>query len=60
MLGIHRGVGQQPLEGADWLTAERICFHLTKAAGLFSTTRRAAASDAIARELLNQIGRAHV
>jgi len=55
MLGIHRGVGQQPLEGADWLTAERICFHLTKAAGLFSTTRRAAASDAIARELLNRL-----
>lgn len=55
MLGIHRGLGQQPLDGTKWIEAQRFCFHLSKAAELFSTTRRVAVDSVIAHDLLNRL-----
>lgn len=55
MLGIHRGVGKQPIEGNDWIAAQRMCFHLTRAAKVLLATREIAASGVIAQCLLDRL-----
>lgn len=55
MLGMHRGIGRRPLEGKDWLAAQRLCFHLTKAARIFSLQRNRVQADLIVQGVLDRL-----
>lgn len=54
-LGLHRATGKQPIDGEEWKTLERLCFHLTRAAGLYLTARKTFADSAIGRVTLDRL-----
>lgn len=56
MLGMHRAVGQSALDGDDWLLAQRLCFHLTRAAQIYEATRQTSVDAVVGAETLNRLG----
>jgi DNA-binding CsgD family transcriptional regulator len=56
MLGLHRAVGSDPIDGDDWQYVRRLCFHLVRAAGIYVATRRTSTEAAIGRATLDRIG----
>jgi DNA-binding CsgD family transcriptional regulator len=55
MLGLHRAVGNDPIDGDDWQFVRRLCFHLVRAAGIYVATRRTSTEAAIGRATLDRI-----
>jgi DNA-binding CsgD family transcriptional regulator len=55
MLGLHRAVGKQPIDGGDWQFVCRLGFHLSRAAGMYLSARRASNEVAIGRAALDRI-----
>jgi DNA-binding CsgD family transcriptional regulator len=56
MLGLHRAVGNDPIDGEDWQFVRRLCFHLARAATIYITNRRTSTEAAIGRATLDRIG----
>ena len=55
LLGLHRAVGKTPLEGQDWETAQRLCFHLVRAMAIYVGMRRTLAEAVVGRETLDRL-----
>jgi len=55
MLGLHRAVGNDPIDGDDWQFVRRLCFHLVRAAGIYVANRRTSTEAAIGRATLDRI-----
>lgn len=55
MLGLHRAVGSQPIDGEDWQYVRRLCFHLVRAAPIYIASRRTSTEAAIGRATLDRI-----
>lgn len=55
MLGLHRAVGNEPIDGEDWQYVRRLCFHLVRAAGIYIASRQTSTDAAIGRVTLDRI-----
>jgi DNA-binding CsgD family transcriptional regulator len=56
MLGLHRAVGRDPIDGDDWQYVRQLCFHLVRAVAIYITTRRTSTEAAFGRATLDRIG----
>jgi DNA-binding CsgD family transcriptional regulator len=54
-LGLHRAVGKEPIDGADWEVAQRLSFHLVRAMQIFIGMRRTLAEAVVGRETLDRL-----
>jgi DNA-binding CsgD family transcriptional regulator/PAS domain-containing protein len=54
LIGMMRAADQVPMDGNHWSLAQRLCFHLARAAALHEDHRRNDAQAAIGREVLDR------
>lgn len=56
LLGMHRAVDRDPIDGHQWQSVRRLCFHLVRAVAIYVPMRHTSTEAAIGRVTLDRIG----
>lgn len=55
LLGMHRAVGKEAIDGSDWQVAEQLCFHLQRAIEIYLGMQPTFAHAAVGRDTLDRM-----